>query len=463
MTKILELINPTTGEMIRELPYHTWDEAKSLLITVGNTQKQWKHTKISDRIQLVKVAMDYFRDNQQTIAEDITRQMGKPISQSINEVKGMIHRAEVCCELAEDAIKDIIFPETDGLRRIIMREPLGVVLDIAAWNYPLLIAVNVVVPAILAGNSVAIKHSSLTPLCGIAFEAAFKSAGAPDGLVTSLILDHQTTEQVIQSGLIHHLAFTGSVAGGQRVKASIGSQFIEAGLELGGKDPAYIREDANLKTAIPGVMDGVFYNAGQSCCGVERIYVHNSIFHQFVDRAVEFMNNLIIGDPMYDTTDLGPLAQLSGLQTIQNQLFDAEEKGANIIRHPGPCHDGNNYLLPAILTNVNHNMEIMMEESFGPVVGIMAVNSDKEAIEFMNDSPYGLTASVWTENNEKAFEIGNQIETGTIFQNRCDVLDPELPWVGVKDSGKGCTLSALGIQGLTRPKAFNLLVHRNGV
>ncbi len=459
MARQLELTNPANGEMFRELPYHNWEEAKSLLITADNTQKQWKHTEISERIQFVKAAMVYFQDNQKTIAEDITRQMGKPISQSMNEIKGMIHRAEVCCELAEDALKGITFPEANGLRRFIKREPLGVVLDIAAWNYPLLIAVNVLVPAVLAGNTVAIKHSSLTPLCGKAFEDAFKHASAPDGLVTSLIMGHQTTEQVIESGLIHHMAFTGSVAGGRRVKASAGSQFIETGLEMGGKDPAYIREDANLKTAIPGAMNGVFYNAGQSCCGVERIYVHESLFDKFVAGAIDFMNKLNIGDPLNNAIDLGPLAQLSGLQTIQIQLSDAEEKGANIIRHPGQCPDGNHYLLPAILTNVNHNMDIMMEESFGPVVGIMAVNSDKEAIELMNDSPYGLTASVWTKDAEKAIEIGNQIETGTFYMNRCDLLDPELPWVGVKDSGKGCTLSALGIQGLTRPKAFNLKVH----
>ena len=346
----------------------------------------------------------------------------------------------------------------DGFERFIQREPLGVVLDIAAWNYPLLITVNVGVPAVLAGNAVAIKHSSLTPLCGKAFEDAFKHAGAPDGLVTSLIMDHQTTEQVIQSGLIHHLAFTGSVVSGRRVKASVGSQFIETGLELGGKDPVYIREDTNLKTAIPGVMDGVFYNAGQSCCAVERIYVHESLFNEFVDGAMSFMNKLVIGDPMDKSTDMGPLAQNSGIDTVIVQLEDAEKKGAEITYHSGVMPKGKKFIQPAILTNVNHDMAVMMDETFGPIVGIMAVKSDDQAIKLMNDSPFGLTASVWTKDTEKAIEIGNQIETGTFFQNRCDVLDPALPWVGVKDSGKGCTLSALGLQQLTRPKSFNLKI-----
>ena len=458
MSSRLELINPANGEKFRELPYHTWDEAKSLMTTADNTQKQWKHTEISERIHLVKAAMDYFRDNKHSIAEDITQQMGKPISQSMNEVMGMIHRAEVCCDLAEDALKDITLPETDGLRRFIKREPLGVVLDIAAWNYPLLIAVNVVVPAVLAGNTVAIKHSSLTPLCGKAFEDAFKHAGAPDGLVTSLIMDHQTTEQVIQSGLIHHLAFTGSVAGGRQVQSAAGNQFINTGLELGGKDPAYIRKDADLKTTIPAIMDGVFYNAGQSCCAVERIYVHESLFNEFVDGAMSFMNKLVIGDPMDKSTDMGPLAQNSGIDTVIAQLEDAEKKGAEITFHSGVIPKGKKFIQPAILTNVNHDMAVMLDETFGPIIGIMAVNSDDQAIKLMNDSPYGLTASVWTKDAEKAIEIGNQIETGTFFQNRCDVLDPALPWVGVKDSGKGYTLSALGLQQLTRPKSFNFKI-----
>ena len=456
MTNRLELINPFNGEKFRELTYHSWQEVKSLLITAGNTQQEWKHTEISERIQLVQNAMDYFKENADTISRDITLQMGKPVSQSRNEVKGMIHRSDVCCTLAEDALKNITLTEADGLRRFIKREPLGVILDIAAWNYPLLIAVNVVVPAVLAGNAVIIKHSSLTPLCAIAFEKAFKHAGAPEGLVTALIMDHATTEKGIQSGLIHHVAFTGSVAGGRRVKTSVGSQFIKTGLELGGKDPAYIREDANVDKVIPAVMDGVFYNAGQSCCAVERIYVHHTLFDTFLSGAIQYMNVLNIGNPMEETTDLGPMAQLSGIETAIVQINDAESKGADVHYYDGNIPEGSHFSAPAILTDVNHNMEVMMEESFGPIVGIMPVQSDDDAIKLMNDSPYGLTASVWTEDIEKAIEIGNQIETGTFYMNRCDVLDPALPWMGVKDSGKGCTLSTLGIQEMTRPKAFNM-------
>ena len=456
----LELVNPSTGKIFCELPYHSWDKVQYLLSAIALVQKDWKRTKIEDRIRLVENAMDYFRDNLESIARDITLQMGKPITQSKNEVKSMIHRAKVCCGLAEDALNDILLPETEGCQRFIRREPLGVVLDIAAWNYPLLIAVNVVVPAVLAGNAVVIKHSSLTPLSAIAFEDAFRHAGAPAGLVTSLIMDHFTTEKTIQSGLIHHLAFTGSVESGKQVQTSAGSQFIDVGLELGGKDPAYIREDAKLDFAVPGVMDGVFYNAGQSCCAVERIYVHESLIDKFVKEAIKFMNNLTIGEPMDYATNMGPLAQSLGIKTVKKQLKNAEDKGAIITTHPGPIPEGDKYILPAVLIDVDHSMEVMKEETFGPIIGIMGVDSDEQAIQLMNDSPYGLTASLWTNNPEKALEIGNKIETGTFFMNGCDYLDPYLPWVGIKESGKGCTLSALGIQQLTRPKGYNIkLVH----
>ena len=452
----LELINPATEKIFKELPYHDMDTVWTKLKSAKEIQKEWKQTSISYRISIIESSLKYFSDNCDRIARDITLQMGKPIKQSKNEVKSMIQRAKVCCRLAEDALKDIPLLEIEGFQRFIYREPLGVVLDIAAWNYPLLIAVNVVIPAVLAGNAVVIKHSSLTPLSALAFEDAFKHAGAPEGLITALIIDHAITEKIIQSDCIHHIAFTGSVDGGRQIQASSRNQFIDVGLELGGKDPAYIREDSDIEKVTPNIMDGVFYNAGQSCCAVERIYVHESLFHDFVEISIECMNKQKICNPMHNTSDMGPLAQNSGIKTIEKQLKEATDKDAKSIFYSGPIPESGKYLTPAILTNVNHGMEIMMKETFGPIVGIMAVKSDEEAIELMNDSPYGLTASVWTNDTKKAIEIGNQIETGTFFMNHCDFLDPVLPWVGVKDSGKGCTLSTLGIQKLTRPKGYNL-------
>ena len=455
----LELINPATGEKFKELPYHNLKETESKLTSAGNIQQKWKQTTLTKRISIVKGAMDYFNNNADIIIRDITLQMGKPISQSQNELQCMLHRVEVMCDLAQEALQDTTLGKLKGYKRFIKREPLGVVLDIAAWNYPLLIAVNIVVPAILAGNAVAIKHSSLTPLCALHFEEAFRHASAPEGLVTALILDHPSTETVIQSGLIQHVAFTGSVYGGQKINQYTKNQFMYVGMELGGKDPAYIRKDADLSSAAPGIMDGVFYNGGQSCCAVERIYVHHSLMEIFVENAIQLMNKLNIGNPLDDTTTMGPLSKASGVNTVHAQLKDAKTKGAEIFSYSGSIPESDHFISPAILTNVNHNMDVMKEETFGPIVGIMGVKSDEEAIALMNDSPYGLTASVWTNDTEKAMEIGNHIETGTFFMNRCDYLDPSLPWVGVKDSGQGCTLSTLGLQQLTRPKSyhFNLL------
>ena len=452
----LELINPATGKKFKQLACHSLEETKSKLESARKIQQQWKHTSIIHRIDMVKDVMDYFRENADIISRDITQQMGKPISQSRNEVKGMIQRSEILCGLSEDALQEISLPKLEGFNRFIRHESLGVVLDIAAWNYPLLIAVNVIVPAVLAGNAVVIKHSSLTPLCAVHFEAAFKEAGAPEGLVTALILDHKITESIIQSGLVDHVAFTGSVNGGRKINQSAKNQFINVGLELGGKDPAYVREDANLESAVSGIMDGVFYNAGQSCCAVERIYVHHSLLEEFIDGAIQFMNELKMGDPMDDSTDMGPLAQDKGIKTVEEQLKDAADKGAKTTKHPGPIPGGEKYLHPAILTNVNHKMKVMMEETFAPIVGIMGVESDEEATILMNDSPYGLTASIWSDDVEKAIKIGNRIDTGTFFLNSCDYLDPALSWVGVKNSGLGCTLSALGFQQLTRPKSYHL-------
>ncbi|MDP6936084.1 MAG: aldehyde dehydrogenase family protein [Candidatus Marinimicrobia bacterium] len=451
----IELKSPATGVAFGKVNYHCFEEAVYKLQLSKKVQKEWKTTSLTERIQLVQSAMQYFSENREAIARDITSQMGKPITQSRNEIKGMLHRAEVCCQLAEDALKDIDITQTGKLVQWIRREPLGVVLNIAAWNYPLLIAVNVVVPALLAGNAVAIKHSSLTPLSAAAFEDAFNQAGSPKGLVTTLALTHATTERIINSPHIDHVAFTGSVGGGRKIQSAIQNHFIGSGFELGGKDPAYIREDADIAAVSPNVMDGVFYNGGQSCCAVERIYVHHSLYTEFCNGAIEFMNNLKIGDPMEEETDLGPMAQLSGVKTVQSQLEDAMAQGAKINSYSGSIPNGEHFIKPTICTQVTHDMILMTEETFGPIVGIMPVESDEEAVRLMNDSPFGLTASIWTKDKEKAIEIGSQIEAGTVYMNRCDYLDPHLPWVGVKDSGSGCTLSALGIQVLTRPKSYH--------
>jgi acyl-CoA reductase-like NAD-dependent aldehyde dehydrogenase len=332
------------------------------------------------------------------------------------------------------------------------------VLVLAPWNYPYLTSVNVIIPAIMAGNTVILKHAQQTPLCAERYAAAFEYAGIPEGVFQYLHLNHEQVRILIGDSRIAHVAFTGSVEGGKAVQQAVNHRFISAGLELGGKDPAYVRSDANLEYAVENLVDGAYFNSGQSCCGIERIYVHETMFKAFVDGFVDLTRQYKLGNPLDPSTTLGPMVRPQAAEFAQKQVRDAIAKGAEaLIETEGfPGHRNNTpYMAPQVLINVDHGMEIMREESFAPVVGIMSVKDDQEAIRLMNDSRYGLTASIWTRDKEAALRIGNRIETGTCFMNRCDYLDPALAWTGVKDSGKGCTLSTLGYESLTRPKSFH--------
>jgi acyl-CoA reductase-like NAD-dependent aldehyde dehydrogenase len=360
--------------------------------------------------------------------------------------------------IAEESLKPSMRPDKDGFERWIAREPLGTVMVIAPWNYPYLTAVNSIVPALMAGNAVILKHASQTLLVGERFAEAFKAAGLPDGLFQNLVLNHADTEKLIGSGQIDHVNFTGSVEGGRRIERAAAGTFASLGLELGGKDPAYVRADANISYAAENLVDGSFFNSGQSCCGVERIYVHAAVYDRFVKDFVENARGWKLGNPLDADTMVGPMATPRFADLVRGQTLEALRKGAKA--HLNTRHDldeeSSPYLAPEVLTNVNHQMAVMREESFGPVVGIMKVRDDAEAIELMNDSPYGLTASIWTEDLDAAAKIGAKVETGTVFANRCDYLDPALVWTGVKETGKGGALSEIGYQNLTQPKSYHL-------
>lgn len=361
--------------------------------------------------------------------------------------------------IAEEALASKFPPPKEGLKRFIRREPLGVVLSIAAWNYPYLIAVNSVVPALLAGNAVILKHSAQTPLCADRFAQCLTAAGLPDGVFQALHASHADTEKVIQDSRIDYVAFTGSVNGGLAVQRAANNRFIGVGLELGGNDPSYVCEDANIEHAIESLVDGAFFNSGQSCCGIGRVYVAESLYDRFVEGCVELTKTYRLGNPTDPNTNLGPLVRTAAAQSVRDVISCAVNQGARQLIDPkqfGAARENSPYMAPQILVDVDHRMPVMRDETFGPLLNIMKVKSDNQAIELMNDSPFGLTASIWTADSKRALDVGDLVNTGTWFLNRCDYLDPALAWVGVKDSGRGCTLSSVGFEHLTRPKSYNL-------
>ncbi|HOV31899.1 MAG TPA: aldehyde dehydrogenase family protein [Candidatus Hydrogenedens sp.] len=457
-SKELKVINPYTEKEIYSFHKDTLDEANAKVEKAYKAFQQWRFTPIEQRKELCLRFMEEFDKSRDKIARDITEQMGKPLWQSQNEINTMLDRAQYMISIAEKTLADEYLPEKPGFVRYIRHEPIGVVLDIAAWNYPLLIAVNVIVPAIMAGNAVIVKHARLTPLCGKAFVEAFEKAGAPDGLIQDIITDHPVIDAIIKNPKIGFVSFTGSVRGGHEIVQSASTRFINQGLELGGKDPAYVCADAPFDFAVANCVDGAFYNAGQSCCAVERIYVDRNIYNKFVESFVELTQQYKLGDPMLKETTIGPLAVASARNFLKQQVEEAVAMGGKLVVSPEEFDvpTCGQFFAPAVVIDAPQKCSLMQEESFGPVIGILPVNSDEEAIQYMNDSPYGLTASIWTSDFERAKRIGELVETGTFYMNRCDYLDPALPWTGVKDTGRGASLSHYGYYQLTQLKSMHL-------
>lgn len=455
---LLQCISPIDESLYAERPTISDTEIANALERAAKAQQLWRSSSIAERARYCTAAVGAMLAMADEIIPELAWQMGRPIQYGQGELNGFEERARYMISIADDALHDIKVAPIEGFKRFIRREPLGTVLVIAPWNYPYLTAVNSVIPALMAGNAVLLKHSAQTPLVGERFQQAFDKAGLPAGLFQNLYLTHPQTNQMIQSSKVHQVNFTGSVAGGRAMEEAAAGMFIGMGLELGGKDPAYVRADCDLDLAIESLADGSFFNSGQSCCGVERIYVDASVFDPFVEGVVALANRYQLGNPLDTTTTLGPMARPQSADQIRDQIDQAIKTGAkaHIDKDNFPLDQrGSAYLAPQVLTNLNHSMAVMTEETFGPVIGIMKVNSDTEAIELMNDSPYGLTASIWTRDAQAAEIIGDQIETGTVYLNRCDYLDPALAWTGAKDSGRGATLSQVGYETLTRPKSFH--------
>ncbi|SFU76986.1 aldehyde dehydrogenase family protein [Halomonas korlensis] len=456
---IQKTISPVDGSVYVEREQADAEAIEAALTRAVAAQRAWRETALAERARFCLRMVEAIVARRDALAEELTWQMGRPIAVAGGEISGFEERARTMVALAEEALAPLRLADKPGFTRYITREPLGVSLIVAPWNFPFMTAVNALVPAIMAGNTVILKHSAQTPLCAERLQEAFDEAGLPEGVFQYLHLSHEDTEALIRDPRIHHVSFTGSVAGGERVERNAAGRFIATGLELGGKDPAYIRADVDLDEAVAGVMDGAFFNSGQSCCGIERIYVHQDILDAFVARAVTWARQLRLGNPTDPTTTLGPLVKPAAADFVRGQIEDAVAAGAKAWIDPGDyplSTPGSAYLAPQLLTGVDHSMRVMSEESFGPVVGIMPVADDEEAVALMNDSDFGLTAAVFTRDRAAGEAIAKRLEAGTVFTNRCDYLDPELAWTGVKQSGRGCSLSRLGYETLTRPKSFHL-------
>jgi acyl-CoA reductase-like NAD-dependent aldehyde dehydrogenase len=459
MSDRIRVISPVNGEVYAERPLAGETEIEAALARARRAQAEWRSLRVAERAALLTRAVDALVANKAGIAAEITWQMGRPIRYTPGEVGGFEERARYMIEVAPQMLADVAVGEKAGFTRFIRRVPLGVVFVIAPWNYPYLTAVNGVIPALMAGNAVLLKPSAQTPLTAERFAEAFAAAGLPAGVFQRLNLSHVATSRIIASGAVDFVSFTGSVAGGHSVQEAASQRFLGAGLELGGKDPAYVRPDANLAHAIENLADGAFFNSGQSCCAIERIYVHDAVYDRFVDGLVEFARSYKLDDPTDPETTLGPLVRPAAADSVRAQINDAIAAGAKAHLDPkafAKDAPGSAYLAPQVLTGVDHSMRIMTEETFGPAVGVMRVKGDDEAVRLMNDSRYGLTAAIWTSDEAAAIRIGDLVETGTWFMNRCDYLDPALAWTGVKDSGRGCSLSRLQYEILTRPKSFHL-------
>ncbi len=424
-------------------------------------QRAWAQVPLDERAELCRAAVEAMLAMESEITPELALQMGRPVRYGAGELRGFAERARFMIDIAPDALADIDPGPKKGFRRFIRRAPLGVVFTIAPWNYPYLTAVNSIVPALMAGSAVLLKHAAQTILVGERFQKAFEAAGLPEGLFQTLVLTHDDTLRIIAEGEVNHVCFTGSVEAGRAVERAAAGTFTGVGLELGGKDPAYVRADCPFEHTVENVVDGAFFNSGQSCCGIERVYVAAPVYDRFVEAAVALTKQYLLDDPLKPETTLGPMARASLAGTVRAQIAEALDKGARglIEETAFPLsRAGTPWLAPQILVDVDHGMSVMTEENFGPLLGVMKVDSDDEAVALMNDSRYGLTASIWSADAEAAERLAEKIDTGTVFLNRADYLDPALAWTGVKDTGRGATLSRVGYETLTRPKSYHLRV-----
>ncbi|PIE09995.1 MAG: aldehyde dehydrogenase [Rhodobacterales bacterium] len=452
---VLRCISPIDGSVFAEREALSLEDAQAVADSARAAQAAWAARPLQERIDMVMAGVNAVGAMNDAIVPELARMMGRPVRYG-GEFGGFHERASHMATIASDALADISVGEDETFTRYIKRAPWGVVFVVAPWNYPYMTAINTVAPALIAGNTVILKHATQTLLVGERMAEAFHAAGVPKDVFQNIFLSHDTTDALIRARAFDFINFTGSVGGGQSMERAAAGTFVPVSTELGGKDPGYVMEDADLDAAVATLIDGAMFNSGQCCCGIERIYVHESLFDAFVQKAVETVQGYTLGNPLDDATTIGPMANARFAAEVRAQISEAVAAGATAHIAPFEEDDGGTYLTPQILTGVTHDMSVMREESFGPVVGIMPVSGDEEAIKLMNDSDFGLTASLWTQDIARAQAVGDRLETGTVFMNRADYLDPGLCWTGCKQTGRGGGLSVIGYHNLTRPKSYHL-------
>ncbi len=455
MGQMLRCVSPIDGSVFAEREVLSPEAAFEDAGRARAAQAGWAARPLQERIDLVMAGVAAVGAMNEQIVPELAHMMGRPVRYG-GEFGGFNERASHMAEIAEASLADIAVGEDETFRRYIKRIPHGVVFVVAPWNYPYMTAINTVAPALIAGNTVVLKHATQTLLVGERMAQAFHAAGVPEDVFQNVFLSHDVTNDLIAGNAFDFVNFTGSVGGGQAMERAAAGTFTGVGTELGGKDPGYVMEDADLDAAVDTLIDGAMFNSGQCCCGIERIYVHESLYDDFVAKAVEIVKGYELGNPLDSETTLGPMANVRFADEVRAQIAEAVADGAVAHIDTFAEDDGGAYLSPQILTNVTHDMRVMRDEGFGPVVGIMKVSGDEEAIALMNDSEFGLTASLWTRDVDRAARVGDQIETGTVFMNRADYLDPGLCWTGCKNTGRGGGLSVIGYHNLTRPKSYHL-------
>ncbi|KAH7035514.1 aldehyde dehydrogenase [Microdochium trichocladiopsis] len=457
----LTTISPTTNEPILTRTGASATDLEELPNVAAEAFKTWSKTTLAERQAIVKKALKLLADKKDELAEEITVQMGRPIAYTAGEVTTAIKRADFLLKISEETLKDTEGEAEKGFKRFIRKVPVGPVLVLFAWNYPYLILVNSLIPALLSGNTVILKPSPQTPTIVEQISKIFAEAGLPSGVLqyfhsgSPLLI-----ESIVRNPKIAHVCFTGSVAGGLATQKAASDRIVNVGLELGGKDPAYVRADVDIDWAAGEIVDGSIFNSGQSCCALERIYVDAKIHDAFVEAAQKVLKGYKVGDPLDKETQIGPVVSKRSKETIEAHIKDALDKGAKDVTPANVTFDNlpakGNFVKPTLLINVNHDMTVMTEETFGPVIAVQKVSSDDEAIKLMNDSEFGLTASIWTKDTDKGYELAEQVEAGTVFVNRADYPSPDLAWTGWKNSGKGVTLSKFGYDQFVKLKSYHL-------